>query len=193
MACINKLSGDIEFDKCVDAPQAGVLDNAILINYDDIDFGASTSNGATITNLTLKSGATGYKLEWGKRLGSLASEFTPDAENLDGFSHSFLARLMTPSASTAERAAEIKEGRFVVVIETKYKGVDQLDAFKVLGWKSGLELSEMTMNSGENASSITFTISTYEGEYEDYPYSIFLETDYATSKASFDALFASVA
>ena len=193
MACIDKLSGDIQFDCENDRPQAGILDEAILINYDDIDFGASTTNGATVTNLALKSGATGYKLEWGKRLGSLGSEFTPDSENLDGFTHSFITRLMTPSASTAERAKEIKNGRFIVVIETKYRGVDQLDAFKILGWKSGLELTEMAMNTNENHSSLTFTIATYEGEYEDYPYSIFLETDYQTSKTSFDALFASVA
>lgn len=193
MACIDKLSGDIEFN-CDDKPKRGIKSGkAVIINYEDIDFGASTVSGATVSNLALKSGASGYQLSWYKELGSASVEYTPNAEDFDGFTHSFLARLTTTSASNSERANELKAGRFVVVFESNYQGVDQAEAFKVLGWEAGLELSEMTMNTNENSSSILFTISTSENSYEDYPYSIFLETDYQTSKTSFDALFASVA
>ena len=193
MACIDKLSGDIEFN-CDDKPKRGIKSGkAVIINYEDIDFGASTVSGATVSNLALKSGASGYQLSWYKELGSASIEYTPNAEDFDGFTHSFLARLTTTSASNSERANELKAGRFVVVFESNYQGVDQAESFKILGWEAGLELSEMTMNTNENSSSILFTISTSENSYEDYPYSIFLETDYQTSKTSFDALFASVA
>lgn len=192
MSCLNSLSGDIEFN-CDDKPVRGLdAGKAIIINYSDIDFGTSTITGGSISNLALKSGATGYKLEWYKELASAASEFTPNQEDIDGFSHSFLGRLAVSSAMNAERAKELKEGRFIVVYESKYKGVDQAEAFKVLGWKAGLELAEMTSNTNENSGSILFTLSTKEGTYEDYPYNIFLETDYETSKTSFDALFSAV-
>ena len=76
--------------------------------------------------------------------------------------------------------------------ESKYKGVDSADAFKVLGWENGLTLSEMIENTLENSGSILFTLATEEGDVEKYPYRIFLETDYATSKATFDTLFATL-
>jgi len=62
----------------------------------------------------------------------------------------------------------------------------------VLGIENGMTLSEMTQNTAENSGSLPFTLATQEGDYEPYPYSIFLETDYATSKATFDASFATV-
>jgi len=192
MACINKLSGDIPFN-CEDKPKRGLAGGrAVLINFEDIDFGASTSAGATITNLALKSGTTGYELEWYKELASASAEYVPNAEDIDGFTQSFLARLSTTSALSAEKAKELKGGRFVVAYESNYQGVDQAEAFKVLGWEAGLELSEMTTNTNETSSSILFTLSTKEGSYEDFPYNILLETDYAATVLSMIAKFAVV-
>ena len=90
----------------------------------------------------------------------------------------------------AERANELKNGRFIVVVETSYKGASDAEAFKVYGWDAGMELSEMTGNSNENGGGLLFTLSTREATVERYPYNIFLETTYATSKATFDTLFA---
>lgn len=192
MACINELSGNLEFS-CDDKPKGGLANGrAVIINYNDIDFGTSTVTGASITNLALKAGATGYKLSWYKELASASGAYAPNAEDIDGFTHSFLARLATTSATNAERAKELSMGKFVVVYESNYQGVDQAEAFKVLGWESGLSLAEMTTNTAENSSSILFTLSTKEGTYEDYPYQIFLETDYATTATAVEALFASV-
>lgn len=190
--CINKLSGDLLFD-CDDRPKVGLANQrAVLINYQDIDFGSSTSTGATITALTLKEGATGYKFEWYKELASGNIAFTPNTEDIDGFGHNFLGRLATTSAMNAESAKELAAGKFVVVFETQYQGLNQLDAFKVLGWGSGLRLSEMSMNTLENSSSLLFTLATAENQPEQYPYQIFLETDYTTTATTVDALFAGV-
>jgi hypothetical protein len=192
MACINKLSGDISFN-CDDKPKKGLAgQRAVIINFEDIDFGATTKNGATISNLTLKDGTTGYKLEWYKELASASGQFSPNEEDIDGFSHSFMGRMATSSLSNAEAAKELKEGRFVVVYESKYQGVNQDEAFKVLGIETGLQLSEMTTNTNENSGSILFTLSTKEGEYEEYPFNIFSEASYRTSKDTVDALFTAV-
>lgn len=192
MACINDLTGDALFN-CDDRPVKGIdAGKAVIINYKDIDFGTTTVSGATVSNLQLKTGTTGYKLEWYKELASSNSSFSPNAEDIDGFAQSFLGRLAVTSANNAERAKELSAGRFVVVYESRYKGVGDAEAFKVLGLESGLELSEMTTNTNENSSSILFTLATKEGTYEQYPYQILNETTYATSKASFDALFTAV-
>ena len=154
------------------------------------DRAGSTVTGATISDLVLKAGLSGIAIEWYKDLASANSSFAPSTEDVDGFLHNFLTRLVTSTVENAERANELKNGRFVMVYETKYKGVDSLDAFKVAGWESGLKLSEMTFNTLENSGSTLFTLATEEGDVEQYPYQVFLEVDYATSKATFDSLFA---
>lgn len=192
MTCIKKITEDVLND-CLDTPKKGIDGGkAVMINVVDIDFAASTISGAMITDLVLKSGTTGYSLEWYKDLASSNSAFAPNTEDVDGFRHNFLGRLPTTTVEHAERANELKNGRFIVVYESKYKGVDMDDAFKVKGWDVSIRLSEMTENTLENSGSILFTLATEEGDVEKYPYNVFLETDYATSKASFDSLFAVV-
>lgn len=192
MSCDNKLSADIIFD-CANKPKRGLDGNkAVLINFDDIDRAASTVSGATITDIVLKSGKSGFDATWYKDLANVNSAFAPNTEDIDGFTHSFLCRLPNSSAENAERAAEISQGRFIAVVETRFKGTDNADAFKVYGWEDGLKLSEMTNASNENSGSTPYTIATEEGDSEEYPYQIFLETDYATSKATFDTKFATV-
>lgn len=188
--CSPKVTADILYD-CADSPKRGVDGGkAVLINWDDIDFAATTMNGAMVTDLVLKAGTTGFTVEWYKDLASANSSFSPNTEDIDGFLHNFLTRLATSTVENAERMNELKNGRFVMVYETRYKGVDNLDAFKVAGIESGLKLSEATFNTLENSGGTLFTLATEEGDYESYPYNVFLETDYATSKATFDSLFA---
>lgn len=189
MSCDTKVTTDIIFD-CADRPKKGISGSrAVLINFDDIDRAASTQTGATITALVLKTGTIGYAVSWYKDLASASGEYVPNEEDLDGFKHSWIARLPNSSADNAERAAEIKGGRFVMVYETKYKGVDSLDAFKVSGWDEGLELESMTNNTDENSGSTPYTLATEADAYEGYPYNVLLNTDYATTLADFDALF----
>lgn len=191
MACNRELTDGILHD-CNTNPKKGIdSGKAVLINYDDIDRAATVVNGATV-NIQLKAGKAGFPLQWYKDLANASGTYVPSTENQDGFSHAFMCRLATTSATNAERSKELKNGRFVIAYETRFKGVDKLDAFKLGGFENGLRLSEMVTDAAQNSGSITFTISTEEGDFEEYPYHIFLETDYDVSRASFDALFAEV-
>ena len=192
MDCTEKLTDNILYD-CTDIASKG-LDGgkAVLINIDDLDRTATVSDGATITNLALKSGTTGYSAEWFKDLGSVNSAYAPSTEDIDGFTHNFLCRIATSSADNAERARELAQGRFIVVVETRYKGTSNTEAFKVMGFVNGLRLSEMTWNTMENSGSQVYTATTEDGYYEPYPYNVYLNTDYDTTKADFDSLFAAV-
>lgn len=192
MACNTKLLNDILFS-CADAPKKGIDGGkAVLINWDDIDKTASTMAGSKITDLVLKAGTSGIALEWYKDLASSNSSFAPSTEDIDGFLHAFLGRMATTTAEHAETANILKNGRFIVVYESKYKGVANAEAFKVRGWGCGLKLSDMAENTLENSGSILFTLATEEGDVEQYPYNVFYETSYVVSKATFDALFATV-
>lgn len=190
--CAPKLTADVLYD-CADKPKKG-LDGgkAIIINWDDVDRSGSTVTAAIISDLVTKSGTSGFAAEWFKDLASANSAFAPNTEDVDGFLHNFLCRIPVSSAENAERARELSQGRFIVVVETKYKGALDAEAFKVFGWESGVKLSEMTYNTLENSASMLYTVATEEGDTESYPYNVFLETDYATSKATFDSAFATV-
>lgn len=190
--CASKVTDDLLVD-CTDRTKRG-LDGgkAVIINWDDIDRAASTQTGSMITDLVLKSGSAGFSAEWLKDLASANSAFAPNAEDLDGFLHNFLCRIQTATAENANRAKELSQGRFVIVVQTKYKGALNAEAFKVLGWDAGLKLSEMTYNTLENSGSIPYTASTEDGDVEEYPYNVFYETSNAVSQATFDALFAQI-
>ncbi|WP_431137478.1 hypothetical protein [Psychroserpens mesophilus] len=186
MACNTKLTNDILFS-CTDLPIKG-LDGgkAVILNFTDIDKSSSTTSGATITSLV--SDAVGYSVEWYRELASTATSYTPNADDYDGYSHSFLFRLPTTSADNAERLNEFKNGLFVVVVETNYKGTDSGDAYKVYGWDSGMRLSEASNASNEN-SGVLVTLATSENSYENHPYMIFNEGSYSASTASFTTAF----
>ncbi|MDG3581772.1 hypothetical protein [Galbibacter pacificus] len=191
MSCLNKLTSNITYD-CTTGTRAkgGLEGKAVIINKADIDLQALTQSGSTVTNLSLNAGESGYDISWVKQLGSASSTFAVN-DGLDSFTHAFLCRVFGSSAEDAERIKELSEGEFVVVVETKYKGEDNADAFKVYGLENGLKMSEATMNSTENDNSMLFTLSSLEGFGEQYPYLVFLETDYSTSKAKFDDKFSS--
>lgn len=191
MSCINKLTGNIAYD-CSSANRAksGLETKAVLINVADLDKTAITESGATVTNLSLVSGSTGYSISWIKQLGSTASEVVLNDSGVDSFSHSFACRVFGQSAEDAERVKELLESEFVVVVESKFKGTDNADAYKIFGLENGLKMAEGSFTSLENDGSFIFTLKSQEGFGESYPYKIYLETDYATTKAKFDALFA---
>lgn len=191
MSCINKLTGNIAYDCSIaNRAKSGLETKAVLINVADLDKTAITESGATVTNLSLVSGSTGYSISWIKQLGSTASEVSLNDSGVDTFSHSFACRVFGQSAEDAERVKELLESEFVVVVESKFKGTDNADAYKIFGLENGLKMAEGSFTSLENDGSFIFTLKSQEGFGESYPYKIYLETDYATTKAKFDALFA---
>ncbi|MDP2686451.1 MAG: hypothetical protein Q8O62_04465 [Aequorivita sp.] len=193
MACNSKITQNILFDACNDAPKKGLSGSkGVIINYDDIDFTSTTSSGSTVTTLTLKNGTSGFSVAWYKQLGSYAGEFAKNDEAIDGFTNSFLTRLGTSSAENAERANELKSGKFIMVVETEYKGASNLDAYKVIGFQAGLELSEMTTSSNENSGSILFTLASPTDTFEQYPFMVLNEGSFSATTASYAALFAEV-
>jgi hypothetical protein len=186
----NRLSANISYD-CTTAHRAiAGLDGgkAVLINKSDIDLTALTQSGATITNLTLKSGSKGYEIGWVKQLANTATEFSVN-DGLDTFNHSFAASIYGQGATDAERIKELSTSELVLVVQTKYKGVGNADTFKVYGIEQGLRMSEGSASSLENDGRFLFKIGSVENFGETYPFNVYLEGTYAASKAKYDALF----
>ena len=193
--CEDKLSADIIKD-CDNAPKAGIEVNAVFINFDDIDRGASTldvTNDLIITSLATLSGTSGYNIEGIKQVNGVSFELVKKEESFDAYKHMFAGVVLAPSAANKALLKEIASGgRYVIVVEKKWKGIDQEDAFEVLGWDSGLEISTAVWNSKESDGVIKFEVASADGYEEPDMTRNLLETDYATTKTAFVNKFATV-
>lgn len=192
MSCINKLTANIAYDcSGSNRPKAGLETTAVLINRNDIDLTALTESGATITNLSLLSGASAYSISWIRQLGTTGADFVKNDSGVNYLTNKFACRIFGQSAEDSERVNELMNGEFCVIVESKWKGEDNKAAFKVFGLESGLTMSEGSFVSNENDGSFLFSLSSDENAGgEAYPSRVLLMTDYATTKAAVAALYA---
>lgn len=186
--CTESLTGDILYD-CINAPVGGIEKDVILINQEDIDIIATTydvDNPNIITNLQLKPGKKGFKFEGVKQSNGKAWELVKKDNSPDKFKHTFSGVIFNPNADNKLQASKLaKGGKYVVVVEQKFKGEAGQDAFEVLGIKSGLELMTMTNNSKENDNMIMLELSSADGyEEPNFPHTL-LEATYVATKTSF--------
>ena len=193
--CEDKLSADIIKD-CDNPPKAGIEVNAVFINFEDVDKATSTldvANDLIITSLATLSGTSGYNIEGIKQVNGASFELVKKEESFDAYTHLFAGVLLAPSAANKKLLDEIASGgRYVVVLEKKWKGIDQADAFEVLGWDSGLEISTVVWNTKESDGVIKFEVASADGYEEPKMARNLLETDYATTKIAFVNKFATV-
>lgn len=191
--CEEKLTADILKD-CDNKPKGGIETNVVLINFEDVDKATSTldpTNDLIITSLATLSGTTGYSLEGIKQVNGASFELVKKEDAFDKYTHLFAGVILSPSAANKKLLAEIASGgRYIAVIEKKWKGADQADAFEVLGWDSGLEISTVVWNTKESDGVIKFELASAEGFEEDEMTRNVLETDYATTKTAFNNKFA---
>ena len=190
--CEEKLTAAIQKD-CDNKPKGGIEVGVIFYNFDDLDKANTTfdANDMIITNLATKSGTTGYLLDGIKQVNSASFELIKNEEGFDKYRHLFAGVILAPSAANKKRLDEIASGgRFVVIIEKKWKGSSQADAFEILGYDAGLVISTVVWNTKESDGVIKFEVASEEGfEEPKMPLNI-LETNYATTKTAFDGLFA---
>lgn len=190
MACNPLITQNLVGD-CSVNPVLG-LKSGVIINYDDIDWSATTKTGSIVTDLILLTGKTGYEVSWVKRLGSNNNSFVASTDSREGFTHSFACQLAGFSADNADRISELKGGKFLLVAESNFRGENNEDTYKVFGYTAGLYLTEAIASSNENGGAITYILSTLEGDLEENIYDTYLKTDYETAKERYDSLFEQV-
>ncbi|RZL19743.1 MAG: hypothetical protein EOO89_02400 [Pedobacter sp.] len=190
--CTGNLTADILFD-CSNTPVAGIEQNVVLINKNDIDV-ATTVTDATnrilLTNLQLKAGKSGHMLTGVKQSNGKAWELIKKENAPDKFKHTFSGVIFNPNASNKLQADSLSKGaKYVAVVEQVWKGTGSTDAFEVLGLTSGLELMTMTNNSKENDNMIMFELSSADGFEETTMPKTLLDVDYAATKTAFNNKF----
>lgn len=197
MGCLtDRLAANIAND-CDNLTVSGIESDALLIPHSAIDKTATTFdaiNKMIITDLVLKSGSTGYLIEGVKQTNGYNWEFVKgDSQTRDMYKHLFNGMVLTPSAVNRESANKLGKGEsYLVVVNKKYKGASNEDAFLVLGWSSGLYLNSMTENSREQNAAIVFELASDDEMLENNSPNILLDTDYATTLTAFSNKFVQI-
>ena len=192
MACITKIAANLLFD-CETPPAQGLETTVILINRADINRTLSEEATDGTQDIELVAGTTGYKLEGVKQLNSYNATLEVADDKLTKVVHSFVGRIfnITPETRTFIQAL-INGGNVVAVVEKLAKGALNANAYQILGWQNGLEISEGVENSAENDGAFTFVLSSPSLAREPRMPLIYKDTDYATSKAKFDNAFTAI-
>lgn len=195
MGCLTeKLLADIVVN-CNSLSIAGLESDMLLIPHTDVDKTASTfdtENKQLITDLVLKSGATGYLLGGIKQTNGINHEFVPgDDQTLDKYRHGIRGRILTPTAENIDQANKLGKGMsYLAIANRKYKGPESKDAFLVLGWDTGIYLSVNTSSSYENDGAILIEMASKDGFLENDMPKVLLDTDYPTTLTAFTNKFA---
>ena len=187
--CGTLLTEDI-LRECDDNNVGGIETNALLFNKSDIDYLLTTfsaTSPTTITNLVLKSGKTGFYIKGVKQVNNARFELVKKELSNDMYRHLFGGVFANASAKMLDRLEELKnnESGIVALVETKFKGVAQKDAFKLVGFFSGLKLQTAVWGTNENDATVSFELASDEGYEEPKPVLTVLETDYTITSTAF--------
>jgi hypothetical protein len=196
MNCNDLLTQDILKD-CDNKPVGGNEADVVIVAKEDIDYSSTTfdaTNPLLVTDLVLKAGKTGYVLEGVKQTNITSYELVKKENSFDKFKHTFTGVILNPSAANKAALREIASGGdYVVIVNRKWKGADNADAFEIYGWNGVFEIATTTYNSNENDGVINFSIAHVDG-YEDTELPLnLIETDYDTTLTAFGNKFAQAA
>lgn len=193
MACEGLITADMLFD-CDNGSVAGLEVNVVIINAGSVDRSAVTFNATNKTlmeGFALNSGETGFLLQGVKQVNSSAWELVKKDTGADKYKHIFNGFILTLSAANKLQLQNMGEGgKYVIVVEKKYKGASGVEAFDVLGIDSGLELNVATYNSNENDGAATFELSSADGFEEPVlPRTLLIGGAFSSTKTVFDNKF----
>ena len=192
MACEGLISADLLYD-CTNPPVGGLETDVVLINVADLDRAAITydaTNKDIVTNLQLLPATTGYLFQGIKQINTASSELVKKEFSSDKEKHSFNGVLLNVSAENKGQINQFKDGgKYVAVVNRKWKGAANAEAFLILGLEVGLEIETQTWNSDENDGTLQFVLSSAEGFEEPRLPNTLLETNYATTLIAFTEKF----
>jgi hypothetical protein len=178
--CIEGVFGNIAND-CASLPIEGIEKKAIVLNFDDII--AHSSVKSKVTSITIASGKQGYSVDIVKKGGNSQSALNTSDILPDSYTHTFDFQIWAGSSANINAITEFN--RVVVLVENKNKGVAGDGAFHILGLDNPLYKTAVAED--KNTDSGVFKITAAAGGQK-YPYHVFFDTDYATTKTAFEDL-----
>lgn len=146
--CDFKLAADLG-GSCESPSVAGLMNNAVILNFDDVDWDAITwdeSNPNVITNLPLKAGKRAYAAYMpGKTPYTGTNKTFTEGTYRNKFTKTVAMVILDNGPEVAAHVIDpLANGRFVAIMENKYQGEDHRNTFEVYGLEQGLSANELT-------------------------------------------------
>lgn len=173
--------------------QGGSEDKIVLFNWDEwkeFTISRNVDNPQVIEDIVMGSGVTGYLME-GKNNSVLPKTTYIKQRFSEVFDHELNYKIFTIDGETKSELEKKVKGRFVAVVENKFKGTDGDSAFEIYGADAGLVVTALTRdpNSSDTQGAFDIILKTDEFSKEPHLPSSLFDTDYNTSKAVFDSLY----
>lgn len=164
MACISKISQAINYD--CDTGNTGII-SALLINKEDIaSFTSDPGNPALITAITLKEGASAFKIDTPKRTLVTTESLKINEGAPNAYTHTATVVVTAPVASVLFRnlITPVANGSFVILTKA-LKPVSSsvlVDISRPFGLYYGMSATAVDRSSHENGGWFTITMATPE-------------------------------
>ena len=147
-SCDYKLAADL-VASCENSSVAGLRNNGYIINFDDIDFDATSrdeSNSNIITTLALKTGKKAHRMYVpGKTPFTGTNKSMTDGTYRKKFTKSVSIVVLDNGPDVVNDIINpLANGTFVVVLENKYGGADGKNTFEVYGFEQGLTATALS-------------------------------------------------
>lgn len=187
-ACGGSLSANLDMD-CANPRVIGYEDVALIFNRDDIDWASVTtdaSNPRIVTAWAVKTGKKPYVI-YNPRINpdsfnGTNNTFNQEANNYDKTVQFYYEGI---GGDAAKNVVEpLKAGRYIIMLQRKDHAGD--GSFPLVGFQAGLTATAQVQDEENGYWLMTMTCKESMAEVS------FFDTDYATTKAAFDTLLATV-
>lgn len=193
--CDRSIQHDFGFD-CANPPAAGLENEVLLINFDDIDRVASVvtttpaANGVgasvVLQKLVLKAGKKANTIQQVKTSFNGTNVAQVDGTYTTGFTHTFAFVSFDRSPQAKQAIADMVNTRTVAVVVNK--SVTGESKYEVMGWYTGLGgTATVSQDYVDSAGAAAIAITLVSDQEPTLPLS-FYDTDLETTAAAFEAL-----
>lgn len=161
MACLSKIQSAITYD--CDGGNTGLI-SALLINKEDIaSITFDSTNTAFVTGITLKSGATAYKIDTVKRTLVVTESLKVNEGAPNAYTHTATVVVTGAVASALFRDLinPVANGNFVILARAP-RSVISSDAPRPFGLYYGMSATAVDRSSHDNGAWYTITMATPE-------------------------------
>ena len=193
MADCTSLTANILKD-CDNPIVNGIDADVYLANYTDWDNATKTLDATDgfITDFTLPSGATLYKVESDENAVQALTEFIRSATS-SNFAHQVAVNVPKDTQGARNEVSKLLKSRVVAIIRQNYAGGDNTGKFKVFGSKTGLRGVAQVVQDSSNTDvngAYTIALRTDDGNgiYEPEPPVGLLVTSIADTAAKLESL-----
>lgn len=160
MACLSKISSAITYD--CDTGNAGLV-SALLINKEDIASVAfDATNTAFVKTITLKEGASAYKIDTVKRVLTTTEALKVNEGAPNAYTHSATVVVTAPIASTMfkDLINPVTNGSFVII--TRILKAPGTPTARPFGLYYGMSATAVDRSSHDNGGWFTISMATPE-------------------------------